>query len=150
MEKLKYADYIITNPPPQFAKKPGGPDLQQILMVNSDLIKGSFHVNCAWVWPGPTPGVYEAHFHPHDEILGFIGTNPDDPGDLGAESELWIDDEKYIITKSYLAYLPKGLVHCPLRMRNVKRPVFHFDIQMTDKRPEFQWLKDMTPKNILP
>ncbi len=146
MEHRKHAHLITANPPPQFEKRAGGPDLQQILMVNSQSIKGAFHVNCAWVWPGPTPGVYEAHFHPHDEIIGFIGTNPDDPSDLGAESELWIEDEKYIMTKSYLAYFPKGLVHCPLRMRNVQRPVFHFDIQMTDKRPEFTWVKDAPKK----
>jgi hypothetical protein len=144
LKKQKYAHLIVTNPPPQFATQKGGPDLQQILMVNDKNVKGSFHVNCAWVWPGPTPGVYEAHFHPHDEILGFIGTNQEDPSDLGAEAELWIDDEKYILNKSFLVFFPKGLVHCPLKMRDVKRPLFHFDIQMSTK-PEFTWVKDKSP-----
>jgi len=84
--------------------------------------------------------------HPHDEILGFIGTNPDDNSDLGAEATLWIGDEKYVITKSFMAFLPKGLVHCPLTVINVKRPILHFDIQLASGRPEFTWVKDLPVK----
>ncbi len=146
MAKLKYANYILTKAPLQFPKKKGGPDLNQILMLNGEDVKGAFHVNCAWLSAGPNPGVYEAHVHPHDEVIGFIGTNPDDPSDLGAEAVLWIDDEKYVITKSFLAFLPKGLVHCPLTVTNVKRPIFHFDIQIASGRPEFQWVKNKLPK----
>jgi hypothetical protein len=141
MAALKYAKNILTEAPLNFPRKKGGPDLKQILMLNGEDVKGAFHVNCAWLSPGPNPGVYEAHAHPHDEVIGFIGTNPEDPSDLGAEAELWIDDEKYVIIKSFLAFFPKGVVHCPLTVTNVKRPVFHFDIQLASGRPEFQWVK---------
>jgi hypothetical protein len=146
MAKLKYANYILTKAPLQFPKMKDGPNLNQILMLNGEGVKGAFHVNCAWLSPGPNPGVYEAHVHPHDEVIGFIGTNPDDPSDLGAEAVLWIDDEKYVMTKSFLAFFPKGLVHCPLTVTNVKRPIFHFDIQIASGRPEFQWVKNKLPK----
>jgi hypothetical protein len=92
------------------------------------------------------PGVFEAHVHPHDEIIGFIATNPQDPKDLGAKAELWMDDEKYIVTNSFLAYFPKGLKHYPLTVTNVQRPIFHFDIQIAKGRPEFQWVKDLNGK----
>ncbi len=39
--------------------------------------------------------------------------------------------EKYIIANSFLVYIPKGLKHCPLIVRNIKRLVFHFDVQLT-------------------
>jgi len=146
MAKLKYANYILTEAPLQFPKKKGGPDLKQILMLNGENVKGAFHVNCCWLPTGPNPGVYEAHIHPYDEVIGFIGTNPDDSSDLGAEAELWIDDEKYVINKSFLAFFPKGLVHCLLTVTNVKRPIFHFDIQIASGRPEFQWVKNKPPK----
>ena len=147
MAKQKYAHYILQQPPvSKYKRKDNGPALDQILMMNGESVKGSFHVNCAWVYPGPNPGVYEAHVHPHDEMLGFIGTNPDDTSDLGATAELWIGDEKYIMTKSFLAFLPKGLVHCPLTVTNVKRPILHFDIQITKGKPEFTWVKDLPVK----
>jgi hypothetical protein len=155
MPSRKYANYIIKGVPrfpprtkggPQLKKKVA-PHLKQMLMINGDIVKGAFHVNCAWISPGPNPGVFDAHVHPHDEIIGFIGTNPQDPNDLGGKAELWIDDEKYIISKSFLAYFPKGLKHCPLTVTNVKRPIFHFDIQMAKGRPEFQWVKDLPRKN---
>ena len=142
MAELKYADYIITEYPHEHPKMEGGPDLNHIFNLNDDSVKGAFHVHCAWVSPRPNPGVYEAHTHPHDGVIGFIGTNPDDPYDLGAEAELWMDDEKYIITKSFLAFIPRGLKHCPLTVRNVKRPIFHFDIQTVIGKPELQWAKD--------
>jgi hypothetical protein len=154
MASRKYANYIIKGVPrivtrtkggPQLKKK-GGPKLNQILMMNGDIVKGAFHVNCAWISPGPNPGVFDAHVHPHDEIIGFIGTNPQDPNDLGGKAELWIDDEKYIISRSFLAYFPKGLKHCPLTVTNVQRPIFHFDIQIAKGRPEFKWIIDLPRK----
>lgn len=147
MAKLKYANYIVTQPPvSKYQKKAKGPALDQILMMNGENVKGAFHVNCVWIHPGPNPGVYEAHIHPHDEMLGFIGTNPDDASDLGAEAELWIEDEKYIIKKSFLAFFPKGIVHCPLTINNVKYPILHFDIQLAEGRPVFTWVKDLPVK----
>jgi hypothetical protein len=79
------------------------------------------------------------HTHPYPEIIGFVGTNPDDLHDLGVEAEIWMDDKKYILTNSFLVYVPSGLRHCPLIVRNIKRPVFHFDLQITtgDFRSDF-------------
>jgi hypothetical protein len=68
----------------------------------------------------------EAHTHPFDEVIAFVGTNPDDPQDLGGEIELWLEDEPYILAKSCLVFIPKGLKHCPLIVRRVDRPIFHF------------------------
>jgi hypothetical protein len=147
MAKLKYANYILTEAPVlKYKKMENGPNLKQILMLNGEEVKGAFHVNCCWLPAGPNPGVFEAHVHPHDEVIGFIGTNPDDSSDLGAEAVLWIDDEKYVINKSFVAFFPKGLVHCPLIIPVVKRPIFHFDIQIASGRPEFQWVKKQLPK----
>ena len=139
---MKYANYIITRPLPPRPGFKEAPGLTQILAMNGEMVKDAFHINCAWISPVPNPGAYPAHTHPHGEMIGFIGTNPDDPADLGAEAELWIDDEQYFIKESFLAFFPKDIPHCPLLVTNVKRPVFHFDIQMTDSKPIFDWLNE--------
>jgi hypothetical protein len=143
MGELKYANYILTKLPGAPPRMKGGPKLNHILRLNDEIVKGAFHITCAWIAPGPNPGVYEAHAHPYDEAIGFIGTNPEDPGDLGAEAELWMEDEKYIINKSFLAFIPKGLKHCPLIVRDVKWPVFHFDIGASVGKAQFQWARDI-------
>ena len=60
------------------------------------------------------------------EIIGFFGNNSEDPYNLGGEIEFWLEDEKHIITRSSLIFVPGGMKHCPLILRRVDRPIFHF------------------------
>jgi hypothetical protein len=90
--------------------------------------------NFYWVhWNLPRPdgqpsgafGVgHPPHIHKDAEILMLIGTNPDDPTDLGAEVELQmgLEREKHIITKSTVVYIPPNLIHCPYIIRKTYRP----------------------------
>jgi hypothetical protein len=68
------------------------------------------------------------HKHDYAEIFMFLGTDPKNPRDLGAEVEFWIgegkDQEKIVFTTSSSIYVPPGLAHFPQIWRNVKRPVF--------------------------
>jgi hypothetical protein len=93
-----------------------------------------FYAEALWFWPrqnsptprpGEEPGV-KPHTHPFPEMIAFFGTNPDDIHDLCGEIELWIDGEQHIITKSFVAFIPAGVVHCPLKIRRIDRPIFHF------------------------
>ena len=63
---------------------------------------------------GSESQVGKAHSHPYAEILGFVGTDPEDPSDLGGEVEFWIDGECHRLTKSTMVFLPPNLPHCPL------------------------------------
>jgi len=66
-------------------------------------------------------------------LIAFFGTNYDDPHDLCGEIELWLEDEQYVMTKSFLAYAPAGMKHCPLKIRRVDRPIFHFAAGLSTK-----------------
>jgi hypothetical protein len=127
MTESKYGKYIITELKPSIAA--GGQGHLKLIYLDDEVIKGAFYVECAWIWPGcelyPTAEP-EAHTHDFDEVITFFGTNPEDPYDLCGEIELWLEDEKHILTKSCLVFVPKGMKHCPLIMRRVDRPIFHF------------------------
>ena len=100
-----------------------------LYQFDESTIKGvPFFTDCAWVWPKADDIVMEGESHAHDfqEIVTLFGSNPEDPQDLGAEVEFWLEDEKYTLTKSCLIYVPKGVRHCPLIFRNVTRPIFHY------------------------
>ena len=71
------------------------------------------------------------HSHESNEIVGFLGSNPDDPSDLCGEIEFFIEGEQHILTKSTYIYLPAGVIHMPMTVNRVDRPIFHFFITMT-------------------
>lgn len=103
---------------------PGNGD--QILWVYGRDLEG-FEVNFTW-------GHYsrcgkwhrggEAHTHPEEEILLFVGLDPDDINFLGAELELGMgkEYERHIFNKPTVAICPKGFPHLPLITRWVDRP----------------------------
>jgi hypothetical protein len=144
MAKTKYGKYIISElkmpaveapwSPPNLggvSKGKGG----RVLYMDSSIVPGATYMECVWVMPRPAnapplPGGRrvgtEPHTHDYDEVIAFIGTDHDDPYDLGAEVELYLDDEKHIITKTSLVFIPAGLKHCPLTFLRVDRPVFHY------------------------
>ena len=66
------------------------------------------------------------HKHDCDEAFIFLGTNPDDRMDLGADVEFWLGEgeetEKITFNTTTLVFVPKGLLHMPIFYRNVKRP----------------------------
>ncbi len=72
------------------------------------------------------------HRHEGNEILGFLGSDPDDPSDLCGEVEIYIEGEKHILTKSSYIYIPAGVKHVPLYINRVDRPIFHFFITLTN------------------
>jgi hypothetical protein len=112
------------------------------LRLDDDSLKGSsLTVQCAWVLPGTNPGGLEAHTHEFDESIGFIASNPLDQHDLGAEIVIWLDDEKYVWNTSFLVFVPAGLKHCPLTVKNITKPILHFSISVEGKYG-LRWDKD--------
>ena len=100
----------------------------KILWMDGENTPGAFNVNVTWLWKATDFNHDEAHKHDYDEVIAFFGSGPDRPNDLNAEIEFWLEDEQYILTKSTLLFIPKGLTHCPLRVLSVKQPIFHFTI----------------------
>lgn len=135
MAESKYGKHIITElklgARPEVHKQgpPGKQDHTQVLYLDDEVIKGAFYVECVWIWPGPFyPAEAESspHSHDFDEVVTFFGTNAEDPYDLCGEIELWLEDEKHVLTRSCMVFVPKGMKHCPLIIRKVDRPIFHF------------------------
>jgi hypothetical protein len=97
-----------------------------IVRLDEKVIKGAFFAGCIWMTPNSKQTISPpAHTHDHDELLGFIGSNPEDQNDLGGEIEFWLDDEKHIITQSCFIFLPAGLKHNPFIFTRIERPILH-------------------------
>ena len=123
-----YAKYVVTETQP--AKLPPFPkDLgTPLAYLDGEVIKGAWNIITAWVWPCREPWVAipEPHFHDQHEVLGFFGSNPQDPFDLCGTIEFWMEDTKLTLTKSCMVYVPAKMKHSPLKVLNIERPIFHF------------------------
>ncbi len=104
---------------------------KRILWMDSNVVEGAFQMNCSW-YLRPSRHATESHTHDTDEILGFFGSDPEDPYTLHGEVEFWIEDEKFMITRTSMIFIPAGLRHCPLILHRVDKPIFHFST-VTDK-----------------
>ncbi len=101
----------------------------RILWMDGNVVPGAFQMNTAWYYAVPERDpVFPEHSHPEDELIGFFGSDPDDPYDLHAEIEVAIDGERRLLTRSTMMFVPGGISHMPMRILRVDRPVFHFSI----------------------
>jgi hypothetical protein len=107
---------------------------KRILWMDGTVVPGAFQMNTAWYFAVPEKDpVFEEHVHADtDELIGFIGSDPDDPSDLGGELEVWVDGEMHRLTTSAMVFCPAGMPHMPLRILRVDRPIFHFSVVMTE------------------
>jgi quercetin dioxygenase-like cupin family protein len=127
-----YKNYLVQDlrmPPEKKAiEKDYNKYARRILWMDENVVPGAFHLNTAWYLKAAATLENVPHAHAEDEIIGFLGSNPDKPEDLNGEIELWIDGEQHIITRSAMVFVPGGLKHCPLILRRVDRPIFHYTV----------------------
>jgi len=131
MAETKYGKYIITTPKPEWMFAAEGapksePDIMtSVIYLDDTVLPGALYTECDWCWK-PSKYSPPAHTHDFDEVLAFIGTDPENPRDLCGEVEFWLGDERHILTKSCMAFVPRGLKHSPLKVLRVDRPIFVF------------------------
>ena len=127
MAERKNEKYIVTElispMDPEFEKK-YSEWAKRVLWLSGKVVPGAFNFMCSWYLKPPAEHLSE-HTHEYAEMIGFIGSNPDDPYDLGGEIEMWLEDEQYILTKSCIIYVPGGMKHCPMIIKRVDRPILH-------------------------
>jgi hypothetical protein len=109
---------------------PGNAD--QLVWLFGPNLEG-FDVNFTWGFytqNGKWHRGGEAHTHPEEEILVFVGLDPDNLGHLGAELEVGMgpDCERHIFNTPTVAICPQGFPHLPLITRWVDRPYGFFVI----------------------
>jgi hypothetical protein len=101
--------------------------VKPVITVDDEVVPGAqFCADTKWILPGARGDIKlcDSHTHKFGEMIGFYGFNYDNIQDLGAEIEITIDNEKNIVDRSFAAYVPPGVQHGPIIVRNVQRPIF--------------------------
>lgn len=136
MAETKYGKYILNTKPKPGEQQRGLPDV--VARTSDDILKGSNHFLAHRISPWFVPRPHGPHIHMTPEILVMLGTDPNDPWDLGAEVEICMgpEMEKHVITTSSLVYVPAKFIHCPISYHNVKRPFIFIQDQYSPRMTE--------------
>jgi hypothetical protein len=77
--------------------------------------------------------VTETHTHDFDQIIFLLGGDPAYVTNFGAEIEMSLGEplEKHLIDYTSCIYIPARLMHCPLNVKSVNKPVMFIDITLS-------------------
>lgn len=147
MAETKYGKYFIT-----YEGEQNHPAGQIISRLDDTVVKGSFFYFLHWVMPNPDFdfGIgHPPHIHKDAELLFHIGTNPEDPTDLGAEVELFMgrEMERYVITKSCVVFIPPNFIHCPWKPIKTYRPWIFLEVNQGPRHTE-KGFHQLLPKEV--
>ena len=124
MAETKYGKYILTKITP--FEHPSD-RASRVFYLDGEVIKGAFYVECAWCLKGSDESAAEAHAHDFDEVIGFFGTDPEDPHNLYGEIEFWLGEgdeiDTVVVDTPSSIYVPANLGMFPMIWRNVTRPI---------------------------
>lgn len=116
MAETKYGKYFLEyDVPPERAARSFYGDTT-IARFDNNTTGGSNMYWAHWYLPHEKPlAPGYPHIHKYTEILMWLGGDPDNPMELGAELEMHMgpEMEKHIITKSTVVFLPAYFIHCP-------------------------------------
>ena len=126
---------------------------KRILWMDGNTTPGAFQLNASW-YKKPnmyiideavdkTVAFFKPHVHEVGEIVAFFGSDPEDQESLNGEIIFYLGEEKHVITKSTLIFIPAGLEHGPLFIQKVDKPIFHFSCVMQNT---YEWDKDEEKK----
>jgi hypothetical protein len=118
-----------------------------IAFINGKTFKDCNDYNIYWVGDKPY-GAYGTkswgeimhgpHSHKYPELLVHLGTDPNNPLDLGAEVEMCMGEEmeKHTFNRSTVICIPANFVHAPWRILKVNRPFLMIEINQSTVRTE--------------
>ena len=147
MAESKYGKYFLGYEPPPGRPFIMGPIIQR---MDNTTIAGSQFYFIHWVLPHSEPRMkigHPPHIHREAELLIHIGTNPDDPMDLGAEVELHMGPEleRHIITKSTVVFIPPNFIHAPWNPLRTERPWIFIEVNQGPSHTEKSY-RQVLPK----
>lgn len=91
-----------------------------------------------------------AHYHNHHEVLMWLGATPGEPLDFGAEIHFFFgaELEEHIFTKPTVVVLPPNLVHCPLEVVKVVRPIIQIEMMFSPEDGSARSRVPFFPKDV--
>jgi hypothetical protein len=125
MTASKYDQYFVKEPLDVGRFAPN-------LRYTSDFAGTDFTLRWHYI-TGPYVMETEPHAHDFDQFTFFIGGDPMNIKEFGAEVEMYMgeEQEKHVIDATTVMYVPRGLVHGPLNFKTVNKPIMFMNVPLT-------------------
>jgi hypothetical protein len=139
MTELKYSKYFLDQLPDDQRFKGFGKMPSMVAFTDTDIIEGSQYFSVMVFGPEATkhPG-HGPHIHQDPELLVALGTDMNNPRDLGGKFEMCMgpEMESHIVTQSTMIWVPAKFIHAPFRVLEVTRPFLFIQCQYSPKLTE--------------
>ena len=102
-------------------------------LVSGQQHLGGYPFSMGWsLLTEPFTMVPSSHSHDYDQVICFTGGDPHDIRKFDALIEFGLGEEEEIqvITSSTFIWIPKGLAHGPLHVKEINEPVMFIDVVM--------------------
>jgi hypothetical protein len=139
MPKLKYSQYFLNELPKEQREKGFGKMPSMVAFTDNDILKDSKYFSVMWMGEKATKMAgHGPHIHQDAELLVALGTDPDNPKDLGADMEMCMgpEMESHIVSVSTMIWIPAKFIHAPFRILKVRRPFLFIQCQYASKLTE--------------
>jgi hypothetical protein len=136
MSRVDYQKYLVRKPAyevgVQAVGKHKGHQVPSMTYMSNALVPGSnTYVEVSWIYDVPTPNPYVfEHAHNYNEIVMHIGSDPDNPEDLGGEMTIEVEGQPLSFDRTTALFLPKGTKHGPLTWKKVSRPHIELTVML--------------------
>ena len=130
MVESMYGKHIVREP---YKRGRNEEVIEPMVHLNGEKDGGGADITLSQSWiTQPFLMIKEPHTHDHDQFLIFIGNNPMDVRDFGAEAEISLGEqrEKHIIDSPAIVHIPSGLMHGPLNFKRIDKPIVFLDIYL--------------------
>jgi hypothetical protein len=132
MDKSKYDKYVV------YVPKKAAPDapFPSLTLMCNELVPGS-NVEVLLNWISKIPEMKfdkpMSHAHDYDEIILNIGTDPNNPEDLGGEVVGFLGDEKHTLNKTSAVFVPRNVEHGVVGFNRFDRPYIQMALKLGGK-----------------
>ena len=140
---IDYEKYLVSKPVNESCA--GVKDRQNPVMTYmSQALVHEADCNLEFRWinglPEPNPHISE-HVHDFDEIIMYLGSDPNASRELGAEIELYIGSQPITFNTTTSAFIPKRVPHGPLTWRKFTKPHIQMVIKLGTGNYEQDFVK---------
>ena len=132
MPASKYGKYITSD---VFKKDPKNPNASVTGTRHLENFGGG-HLSIDSIYiTHPHVMITRPHKHGFPQYLHFFSANTQDAQDFDAEIEVCLgkEQEKHIIKKPSVVYVPAGQLHGPISFSKINKPILFIDIAVTGK-----------------
>lgn len=123
-----YEQYVVRSPMREVAPGVTGHTSPTLTYMSSVQVPGvKYYIEYGWTFGIPVSknfgnGVPEMVHNNYDEIILFLGGDPQNPEDLGADIEFYLGGQALTFDTTSTVFIPRGLRHGPLSCKKYRRP----------------------------